>query len=67
MAIEFSCDTDEHLYRERRRTRLGHRVSRSHVRADACRLVNTHWRAITRLTPVLADTGRLSPGRLPSP
>lgn len=65
-AIEFSCAADERHYRARRRSRLGRKVSRSTVNADARRLVNTHWDVIARLTPVLADSGRLSPGRLPS-
>lgn len=61
-----SADQDMTLYRRRRRTRLGRRVSRTAVRADARRLVRDHWHAITRLAPVLATTGHLAPRRLPA-
>lgn len=65
IAIDFSCEADELHYRDRRRSPLGRRVSRTAVRDDARRLVRVHWRAIARLTPLLARTGHLPPGRLP--
>lgn len=65
LAIDISCESDERIYRIRRRSPLGRRVSRTAVWNDARRLVRVHWRAIARLTPHLAHTGRLSPSRLP--
>lgn len=66
VAIPFSCADDETLYRARRRTPLGHQVSRTAARTAARSLVRARWSAITRLAPVLARAGRLSPDRLPT-
>lgn len=59
------ADTDMTLYHQRRRTRLGRDVDPAAVRDDTRRLLHQHWNTLTRLVPVLATAGRLSPRRLP--
>lgn len=59
-------DLREFAYMYRRRRPWGVTESRAALRIQARRLVRVHWRSIVRLTPILARSGHLSPGRLPN-
>jgi hypothetical protein len=60
-----SSSEDIDAVRQLRRTPTGKRIPYAAITADARRIVRSHWPAITRLAPVLARAGRISPSRLP--